>query len=169
MLILLLNANYFHPREWWSDYKDYDRFTGKNWQLMLTSAIFDYLPTWAYRPPANGPTGNIEFLTAKGDYNTIEKKSNFQKYDIDIKIPGSLIIQTYYFPGWKVWVDGKEVETKPLLDPLKIGRMLINVPVGIHQIELKFTDTPIRTFGNILTTISWGILGVILIKSLIKK
>ena len=135
---------------------------------MLTSAIFDYLPTWAYRPPANGPTGNIEFLTAKGDYKTIEKKSNFQKYDIDIKSPGSLIIQTYYFPGWKVWVDGKLVETKPLSDPLQIGRMLIDISSGAHQVELKFTNTPIRSVGNIISMISWGLLGIVLLKKVIK-
>ncbi|MEK7164156.1 MAG: hypothetical protein AAB768_03385 [Patescibacteria group bacterium] len=154
-LLLLLNANFFHPREWWPDYTDSNRFTGKNWQLMLTSAIFDYLPTWAYRPPASGPTGNIEFLTATGDYKTIEKKSNRQTYEIDIKTPGTLIIQTYYFPGWKVWVDGKQVELKPLSDPLRLGRLIFDVPAGRHQIAVKFTDTAIRLTGNILSLLSW--------------
>ncbi len=154
-LLLLLNANYFRPREWWPNYIDSDRFTGKNWQLMLTSAIFDYLPVWAYRPPANGPTGDIEFLSATGDYKTIEKKSNRQKYEVDIKIPGSLIIQTYYFPGWKVWVDGKLTETRPLSDPLRLGRIIFDVSSGQHQILVKFTDTPIRSMGNILSTVSW--------------
>ena len=155
VLTLLLNANYFKPKEWWSDYKDYDRFTGKNWQLMLTSAIFDYLPTWAYRPPANGPTGNIEFLTATGDYKTIEKKSNRQKYEVEITKPGSLIIQTYYFPGWKVWVDGKLTEVVPMSDPLRLGRIIFDVSSGQHQILVKLTDTPIRATGNILSLFSW--------------
>src|SRR3989344_5542155 len=155
VLTLLLNANYFKPKEWWSDYKDYDRFTGKNWQLMLTSAIFDYLPTWAYRPPANGPTGNIEFLTATGDYKTIEKKSNRQKYEVEITKPGSLIIQTYYFPGWKVWVDGKLTEVVPMSDPLRLGRSIFDVSSGQHQILVKLTDTPIRATGNILSLFSW--------------
>ncbi|MBI5358759.1 glycosyltransferase family 39 protein [Candidatus Amesbacteria bacterium] len=154
-LILLLNANYFRPREWWPNYTDYDRFTGKNWQLMLTSAIFDYLPVWAYRPPANGPTDNLEFLSAQGSFTTLEKKSNRQKYEVEITKPGSLIIQTYYFPGWKVWVDGKLAETKPLSDPLRLGRIIFDVSSGQHQILVKFTDTPIRTIGNILSLLSW--------------
>jgi hypothetical protein len=154
-LILLLNANYFKPKEWWSDYKDYNRFTGKNWQLMLTSAIFDYLPTWAYRPPANGPTDNLEFLSAQGSFTTLEKKSNRQKYEVEITKPGSLIIQTYYFPGWKVWVDDKPVELKPMSDPLRLGRLIFDVPPGKHQITAKFTDTPIRSIGNVFSLLSW--------------
>ena len=154
-LLLLLNANYFRPREWLPDYTDYDRFTGKNWQLMLTSAIFDYLPTWAYRPPANGPTDNLEFLSAQGSFTTLEKKSNRQIYEVEITKPGSLIIQTYYFPGWKVWVDEKPVELKPMSDPLRLGRLILDVTNGKHQIVAKFTDTPIRFIGNVLSIFSW--------------
>ncbi|MEK7504071.1 MAG: hypothetical protein AAB550_01015 [Patescibacteria group bacterium] len=62
MLLLLLNANYFRPRDWWPQANDQDRFSGENWRLQLTSGIFDYLPIWGKLPPAGAPNGDIEFF-----------------------------------------------------------------------------------------------------------
>ena len=74
-LLLLLNANYFRPREWWVDYGDQDRFSGKQWQLLLTSGIFDYLPKYAPLPPADPPKRNLVFTKGQGSFETVLKKS----------------------------------------------------------------------------------------------
>jgi len=59
-----------------------------------------------------------------------------------------LAIRTFYFPGWKAWVDGAEV---PIGVQDKTGAILIDVPAGKHSVELKFTDTWPRKAGWIIS------------------
>ncbi len=169
MLILLLNANYFRPREWWPTYGDTDRFSGHLWQLMLTSSIFDYLPIWAPFPPADQASGDINVIKGTGTAQTLTKKSNLQKYQINV-ISNSAVVQleTYYFPGWKIWVDGHEQKIDPTRDKL-LGRIQADLSVGQHIVIAKFTNTPIRTIGNSLSVIAWASLLIIAIINLWPK
>lgn len=154
MLLLLLNANYFRPRDWWPQANDQDRFSGENWRLQLTSGIFDYLPIWGKLPPAGAPNGDIEFFHGSGTYERLQKTSNKQKYTVFANADSTIIIQTFYFPGWKIWLDGKQVNPEPLRDPEKIGRIIVDVPAGIHEVSLKFVDTPVRLIANTISVIS---------------
>lgn len=158
MLVLLLNANYFRPREWWPDYIDKDRFSGRQWQLMTTSGIFDYLPIYAPMPPADPPGGDVSILNGLGRFEKIEKRSNFQAYKIEIASPNAVVeLQTFYFPGWKVWLDGVEKVIDPKQDPV-LGRIRVDVPFGTHFVEARFGDTPIRVLGNLFSLFAWGVM-----------
>jgi len=157
-LLLLLNANYFHPRDWWPTYGDTDRFTGNNWQRMLTSSIFDYLPIWAPQPPADQAGGDINIVKGTGSVQTLTKKSNLQKYQVNIDSNlGVVQLETYYFPGWRIWVDGHEQKIDPTRDRL-LGRIQADLSVGQHTVIAKLTNTPIRTIGNSFTLVSLFIL-----------
>ena len=100
------------------------------------------------------PKGDIEFLHGGGTYERLQKNSNKQSYTVFADINSTIIIQTFYFPGWRIWLDGKETNIEPLRDPEKIGRIIIDAPAGVHQVTAKFTNTPIRTIGNTLSLIS---------------
>lgn len=158
MLVILLNANYFRPREWWPDYGDDDRFLGRQWQLMTTSGIFDYLPIYAPMPPADPPKGDVSILNGVGTFEKVEKKSNSQVYKVKIVSVDAVVeLQTFYFPGWKIYLDGTEKTIDPKQDPI-LGRIQINVPFGSHLVEAKFKDTPIRIVGNSMSLTAWSIL-----------
>jgi hypothetical protein len=153
-LAVLLNADYFTPREWWPDMTDQGKLSGKSWSLMTTSGIFDYLPKYAPQPPADPPGGDLGIISGVAFYTAVSKKTNLQLYDIYVSSPEALIeIQTYYFPGWKLFLDGKRI-TKFTLDPL-LGRMKLFVPGGNHRLEARFTNTPVRTIGDSLTALGW--------------
>ena len=152
LLLLLLNANYFRPRQWYPDMTDAQKFSGRSWYLLITSGIFDYLPKWAPFPPADPPGGDLSITG--GTYKTLVKKSNLQKYLVEVSdIQSTVEIQTYYFPGWKYWLDGQEVQTYKL-DPL-LGRPQISVSSGSHELVARLTNTPIRTVGNTLSLLAW--------------
>ena len=152
LLLLLLNANYFHPRQWYPDMTDAQKFSGRSWYLLITSGIFDYLPKWAPFPPADPPGGDLSITG--GTYKTLVKKSNLQKYIVEVSDTQTTIeIQTYYFPGWKYWLDGQEVQTYKL-DPL-LGRPQISISSGSHELVARLTNTPIRTVGNTLSLLAW--------------
>jgi uncharacterized membrane protein len=62
-----------------------------------------------------------------------------------------LRVKTFYFPGWRAWVDGMEV---PLTAQDKTGAILMDVPAGTHGVRLKFTNTPTRTLGEALSLLT---------------
>lgn len=67
-------------------------------------------------------------------------------------------LNSHYFLGWKAFIDRQEV---PINSQNKYGFMQINIPAGIHQIEFKFTNTPIRSISNVLSVTS--LIGLLLI------
>lgn len=159
-LLLYLNGNYFRPREWYSDMTDQKKFSGKSWQLLVTSGIFDYLPKGAPQPPAD-PRGNeLDIISGSGIYTPHLFRSNRQEYRISMGEPGSVELQTYDFPGWKYYLDSKEIVGYKL-DPL-LGRPQFEVPTGTHDLVAILTNTPIRSVGNLLSAISWAILVAII-------
>ncbi len=155
VLTLILNANYFRPRAWYADMTDARKFSGDSWRWQITGSIFDYLPIYAPLPPRDPAGGDIGFTSGSGKYTTLEKNSRRQLYSIEVSSPQSTVeIQTFYFPGWRVFVDGQEVKIDPRRDPL-LGRMQIDLTAGTHQVEAVFTNTPIRSVGNTVSLISW--------------
>jgi len=156
--IVGLNVRYFQPREWYKNMSDAEKFSGKSWQLLITSGIFDYLPIFAPMPPADPAKDRINITAGTGQFKQLTKTTNHEKYEVNISSKSAIAeIQTYYFPGWKLWVNGKEQQIDPQKDPL-LGRIQASVTEGENIVEIKFTNTPIRQLGNTISVISFVIL-----------
>lgn len=154
--VILINGNYFQPRTWYPDATDSEKFTGHNWYLLTTNGIFDYLPKSAPFPPADPPGANLSISGGEGTWETIYKKTNHQAYHVTISSDTAVAqIETYYFPGWKVWVDGQEQKLDSSRDPL-LGRMQIDLTRGDHTIDARLTNTPVRSIGNYSSLIALG-------------
>jgi 4-amino-4-deoxy-L-arabinose transferase-like glycosyltransferase len=162
LMVLLFNANYFRPRDWYPNATDTEKFSGRNWYLLTTNGIFDYLPIWAAAPPADPPGGDIIIVDGVGSAETVTKKTNLHVYTVAADMPVVAQIETYYFPGWKIWVDGQEQQIDPSRDPL-LGRMKVDVPVGEHEIVARFTETPLRRTANWISVIAWSLVGIIIV------
>ena len=155
LLLLLLNANYFRPRTWFASLTDTDVFSGDSWLHQISGSNFDYLPIWAPLPPAGRAGSDLNMATGSGSFLTRVKKPRLPKYSLTVAVPQTTVeLQTLYFPGWRVWLDGQEVSIDPTRDPL-LGRMQADVPQGQHTLTARFTNTPIRTLANTLSLISW--------------
>ena len=61
---------------------------------------------------------------------------------------------TYYFPGWRGYVDGQEVPIRP---EAPYGLITLDVPAGEHQVKIRFGDTPIRVVGKVISLLSFGL------------
>lgn len=68
--------------------------------------------------------------------------------EIEVTSPQGAEVEfyTYYFPGWRAYVDGQETLIYPT-EPY--GLIALQVPAGEHKINLRFEDTPIRKAGAI--------------------
>jgi len=63
----------------------------------------------------------------------------------------ALRFYTYYFPGWRVYVDGTRLPDEALRPEGPYGLLTIDVPPGEHHVLLRWGDTPLRLTGKILT------------------
>ncbi len=74
-----------------------------------------------------------------------------------------LRLYTFYFPGWRAYVDGKEVEIK-VAGPE--GFITLWAPRGEHNVLVRFEDTPPRTAGWIISAV--GLVMLIVALSLMR-
>lgn len=152
---LLFYSSYFHPQKWLS-ITDADKFSGESWTLQTTISIFDYLPIYAKHPPATKAPDRPVFIQGKGVVISGGKKSDSQTWQIKVDVGTALVeLPTYYFPVWKVFVDGKETQ---ISYDNELGLIRFNLSSGDHQVYAKLTDTPVRGISDIATAL--GLLAI---------
>ncbi len=62
-----------------------------------------------------------------------------------------LLFYTYYFPGWRVYVDGERLPEERLRPEGVYGLLAVDIPAGEHDVLLRWGDTPLRLVGKALT------------------
>ena len=147
ILLLLFHARFFRPSGWLT-ISDTDKLSGKNWELATTISINDYLPiTTSLSPPEKAKDSPV-VLSGKMDLINIEKGSNWQKWLVEVSDDALVQAQIFYFPDWKLYMDGRETQ----IDfKNHNGIITFDIGKGMHTVILKLTDTPIRVVGNIIT------------------
>ncbi|HWA52051.1 MAG TPA: hypothetical protein VG895_03295 [Patescibacteria group bacterium] len=160
--LLIMNWNYFVPEfGHLGPLTDAQKFTGAAWDLQRTAGIYDYLPVTAVTAPKAPMTNFVEVLGGDAKASNINLGTNNNSFDINVTDNAIIRLGVFEFPGWKVFVDGKEIPTfVPKTE--QWGRMYVMIPVGAHHVQVHLYDTPIRTIGNIISLISWIGLGAFL-------
>jgi len=160
LLVLLFNVSFFRPREWYN-ISDKDKFSGQSWEKQLTISIFDYLPIYAKFPPDKEAPREPVVSDGKAEFLYYNKGSNWQEGRIKVLTDkANIVIPLYYFPGFKVWVDGENTAIEKIGD---LGLIGISVEKGDHIVKVKLLNTPVRTIGDI---VSLGSLLLVLLVSL---
>jgi len=104
-----------------------------------------------------GPTQDYPTKEFKGEIiegrgrivGRIEMNSR-RKYEVKADTELRLVDNTFYFPGWRVYVNGGEVPIE-FQDMNYRGVITYKVPPGSHTVEVVFTNTKIRLLGNTVT------------------
>lgn len=122
---------------------DYLRNYGKD----LTTN-HDYVPIWVRSLPDGIPPQPAFMAASEGKVIRFVERS--MGYDIDVETlsPGRMVIQCFYFPGWKARTDKAELKVKPWSDK---GLLSVEVPVGSHHIEVRYARTPVVVAGEIIS------------------
>jgi hypothetical protein len=111
-------------------------------------------PIWTAGDPGKYAKAPVEVIGGKGLIEDLKKKSQIHTYVVDAKDPMSILDNTIYFPGWKVFIDGQMVPIQ-FQDPNHRGLITFLVPKGKHIIKIEFTESKIRLFADILSLLSW--------------
>ncbi len=82
----------------------------------------------------------------------------------------ALRFYTYYFPGWRVYIDGERLPDAALRPETVYGLLTVDVPPGEHHVLLRWGDTPLRLAGKALTLLSLGLaLALVLLPPLLRR
>jgi len=83
-----------------------------------------------------------------------EKQSAFQRWRLDVHSPEArLVFQTLYYPGWRAFVDGREVPCGPQPG---WGAIAVSVPQGSHEVVLRFARTGRRLAAEVASLLALG-------------
>jgi len=167
ILLVIINWNYFLPDGGhMGPLTDQEKFAAAAWDLQRTAGIFDYLPNAAIMNPKDPPKSLGELMEGKGVITDEKSGTNWASFNINVDSEKSVVrVGIYQFPNWVTTLDGNIVENYvPKTEAW--GRMYVDVPKGIHTISLRLMNTPIRTFSNLLSLITWlGMIGYFVLKS----
>lgn len=139
-LVVLLNFSFFRP-DIWRDISDAQQFSGSLWDEQRSSAISDFWPKEAKIPADFAPQNPLVLYTT----------DSYQK----VQFP------TVYFPGWQLTVDGVKTEVFPD-GPSRL--ITARLPLSYKSYSLRFTNTPVRSLGNIVSAVTLLVLALLYVK-----
>lgn len=95
------------------------------------------------------------------------EKIESQKYNFNLFFdkPGYIIVNTAYFPGWAVFINGKEEKIFSTAD----GRIVFNAPEGLVTLKIELLPTISRKVSTPLSLLAFAVLIILLKRNWIIK
>ncbi|MCX8008998.1 MAG: 6-pyruvoyl-tetrahydropterin synthase-related protein, partial [Patescibacteria group bacterium] len=153
-LILFFNTKFFSPQ--YVYYRSPEAFETKEELRYRASKISDeYLPLSLPRP--RDVSEVFQYIIPESSTYTFKQLINKETYKkIEFTSSSEQQIRLYHahFPGWRYWVNSIEQSLR-----LDQGRPVISIPENFSTLEMKFTNTPVRFFGTMISIITVIVVG----------
>ena len=133
----------------------YNAWEAARWPIGTTSSG-EYLPkTVAERPAYKVHVTDDPLQLDPGSYKLVSYKENTQQYTLSLANDQSVVANSYFFPGVQAVVDGKRVAVQSVTDQGLVG---VSVPAGDHTLSIRYGDTRLRTFVDVVSIVSFILL-----------
>src|SRR5205807_8992874 len=73
-----------------------------------------------------------------------------KRIQVSTAVPASLVLKLYDYPAWRAYIDG----TAQAHESTYGGQIKVDLPPGRHQVVIRFTRTPDRTLGIVISFLS---------------
>lgn len=90
---------------------------------------------------------NIEFSKGKGEIKETIRKNSHHQYLINAKVRSTIKENTFYFPGWTLYLNDKE-KTILYKDKSYPGVIFFNLEPGLYKVDLVLKNSEVKTFSN---------------------
>ncbi len=124
----------------------------------------NFLPVSVKGETAEGVGVRYKILTGDSKIINYKEGTNWFRFESNTKDHTIIRLSQYYFPDWKVFVDGSLARLD--YENNKQGLMTIFLGKGYHVVEGRFFDTPIRTISNIISISAWTVFLALIISQL---
>lgn len=148
LVVLLLNKNYWQAKDF---LQKPESFYAKPYPSPTDTG--ESAPIWSVRFMEKFPKAHLEVIEGKAMIEEVGRKTNRHEYRITAEQPTRLVENTLYFPGWQILVDNQLVEIQ-FQDPAHRGLMTFNVPKGEHRLLIRFSETKLRLFADLVSLVS---------------
>ena len=167
--VLALALPVLYPPMWTPDFggtAPQDIIAWEKSSLALgTTSTGDFLPVGSARVSMRPTSALIDSIAGPGPMDRVNRPSLpegatveivehgplHDRFAISTPVKFVLRLYTFYFAGWRAYVDGEEVDIE-VASPE--GFITLWVPAGEHQVLVKFEDTPPRTAGWIISAVT---------------
>lgn len=85
-----------------------------------------------------------------------------KRFQVSTDNPGNLTVRLFNYPAWKVTINGRRVKTAT--SPVT-GLMIVPIEAGNNDVEIDFTRTQDRTFGDTASVLSAAIFVLLWIRT----
>lgn len=147
---IALNFNYFREDIWFPDLTDAEKLSSANLIAQSGAGLKDYWPKYGQFAPTNFSHNQI-----KSDQTIIvdqqNKTSNRFSASVTTDQNSTVTLPLVYFPNWQLTINQQPSNFE--IEP-ELGLIELELPPGQHQIDLTFTNTPIRTMANLISLVS---------------
>src|SRR5258708_37533653 len=89
------------------------------------------------------PASHLEILSGKGQVKEIARTLINHEYLVHADTDMLLSENTYFFPGWKVYLNGVATQID-IQNKKRFGTLTFPLKKGLYLINAKFEDTPVR-------------------------
>jgi hypothetical protein len=124
-------------------------------QWLSATVLSEYLPIWVKEKPASPVEERLTPSRPDSEVFKIEESAHRYTYKITTAEDTLFTANLFYFPGWKLYVNGDEL----IPHISRQGLMQFSLPKGQFRVDLRFENTPIRVLGNSLSLIGLLALG----------
>jgi len=128
-----------------------------------STAKGEYLPVWVHRLPdepgldaayrSGSPIVRLSPEHLPAGTRVFQASYGPLAATVELEAPSSFRARylAFYYPGWRVWVDGRAVPVTPT-EPE--GLISFEVPAGRHTIDVRFGETPLRLAAEAISLLS---------------
>ena len=92
-------------------------------------------------------TPRASFVEGRGEIRVTTWESSSRVLDVDAPEGGTVMLRTFWFPGWTGETAGAPLTLTPTAS---LGAITFELPPGRHQVELRFGPTPTRRLAAFL-------------------
>lgn len=153
LIIFISSMNYISPKTF-QNYPDTFYSTNQD----STTVKNEYMPKWVKDAPVSIPSKKVEIISGKGEVSNLINKGNIV-FNINVTKKSLVSVNTTYFPGWSVNIDGLNIP----ISYQKSGLIQFFVDPGSHYIKVQFNETPIRLVSDIVSLLFLLFLSCLLI------
>lgn len=147
--VVFINAKLFTPQYLYS--RPAAAFETREELRFRASKVSDeYLPKGIAIPvQASGIVGDRVTGNESVQVTKISETEVYGKYEIQVFQTQTLLLYMAFFPGWHFYINGNEVKPN-----IVAGQPSVIVLSGKNTLEMRFTNTPVRSVGNWITIIT---------------